>query len=321
MDFPRNQNSSMSSNSNNNVFLSYACINTVLSSKKIRCNRRCTKKTLKEKGLFHISRLAQQNLRDLLTILEWNLDNKIMHFRVPEDVFCWFSEYEYENLPEFDIVFSLLEKVGSFCKENQMTLGSHPSQYHVLGSDNENTVEKTIHSLNQQAKMFVMMGLNRPKDLRNINIHLGTTKLGKEKSAIRFLKAWERLADHTKERLTLEEDDKSSMYTIKDLYEMIHVHTGLSLVADCHHYICNDNNKIPIHESFNLASSTWPKDIDPIAHMSSSKTLEDSNYKGNMRAHSDYILEAIPVSPTRKTRFELEAKMKEQSVLRYREQF
>ncbi len=59
----------------------YACINMGFStrpkSKRITTNRSMIKRTFLEKGIGYASELALQNVKDLHTILEWNLENDI----------------------------------------------------------------------------------------------------------------------------------------------------------------------------------------------------------------------------------------------------
>ena len=64
----------------------YACINMGFSqrpkSKRITTNRTMIKRTFHERGIEYASELALQNLRDLRTILEWNLENDIYFYRL-----------------------------------------------------------------------------------------------------------------------------------------------------------------------------------------------------------------------------------------------
>ncbi len=52
--------------------LGYACINMTLGKYKITTNRGMIKKTFEEKGLEYVSELLIKNLKDLITIIQWN---------------------------------------------------------------------------------------------------------------------------------------------------------------------------------------------------------------------------------------------------------
>ena len=64
--------------------LGYACINLTLYKKipKITTNRGMIKKTFLERGLEYAGDLSILNLKDLLSILKWNVKLSISFFRV-----------------------------------------------------------------------------------------------------------------------------------------------------------------------------------------------------------------------------------------------
>ena len=86
----------------------YACINMGFStrpkSKRITTNRTMIKRTFLEKGIEYASELALQNLRDLRTILEWNLENDIYFYRLSSDIIPWASEYELTDMPNYGAI-------------------------------------------------------------------------------------------------------------------------------------------------------------------------------------------------------------------------
>jgi len=97
----------------------------------------------------------------------------------------------------------------------------------------------------------------------------------------RFCKNFKRLPDSVQTRLTVENDDKASMYSVKDLM-YIHERIGIPIVFDYHHHkFCP--GVLTEDEALELAASTWPHGITPVVHYSESK--EGSK----PQAHSDYI--------------------------------
>ena len=103
----------------------------------------------------------------------------------------------------------------------------------------------------------------------------------------RFCKNFERLSESVQGRLTVENDDKASMYSVKDLM-YIHERIGIPIVFDYHHHKFNTGG-LSEQEALELAISTWPKGIKPIVHYSESKALHEGNDKVKPQAHSDYI--------------------------------
>ena len=78
--------------------LGYACINqgfsTLPKSQRITTNRTMIKRTYHDRGIEYASELALQNLRDLHTILQWNLDHDIYFYRLSSNIVPWASEYD-----------------------------------------------------------------------------------------------------------------------------------------------------------------------------------------------------------------------------------
>ena len=94
----------------------YACINMGFStrpkSKRITTNRSMIRKTFDERGINYASELALQNVEDLHRILHWNLANDIYFYRLSSDIFPWASEYEMEDLPDYDMIAYRCKRIG-----------------------------------------------------------------------------------------------------------------------------------------------------------------------------------------------------------------
>jgi UV DNA damage endonuclease len=132
----------------------------------------------------------------------------------------------------------------------------------------------------------------------------------------RFCDNFSRLSDGVKSRLTLENDDKESLYTVKDLM-YIHERIGIPIVFDYHHHKCQ---KDPMSEelALKLAASTWPKEIKPVVHYSESKALHENNTKIKVQAHSD-LIDYLPERYGLDLDVMLECKSKELALLKIRE--
>ena len=302
--------------------LGYACINATLSevpkSKRITTNRSMIKRTFKEKGLSYASELALQNVKDLYKILEWNEAHDIKFFRVSSDLFPWMSEYSIRDLPDYYDIAYALDRVGEYATINGHRLTTHPGPFNVLGSPNEKVVTNTIKELNAHSEIFDLMGFIDPSPYNKINIHVGGTYGGDFKgTAERWCKNFEKLDKNCQARLTLENDDKASMWSTKHLYDYIHTVTGTPIVFDYHHHrFCTGGQTE--EEALKLAASTWPVGITPVVHLSESRAAEQNDPKIKPQAHSDYILN--PTSSYGQVHdIMLECKRKEKALLRYRQ--
>lgn len=293
--------------------LGYCCINLSLRDKGITINRGMIKKTWQEQGIARAALLAEQNLLDLLVILQWNLENDIRVYRMSSDIFPWMSEYCFDQLPNYERLCELMANIGSFVSQHNMRISFHPGQFDVLASPNENIVKKTIYDLDQHSRIMDLMQLPQNYDAP-INIHIGGTYGDKVSAAQRFCENFHRLADSTKARLVVENDDKATQFGVNDLYDLIYNGIGCPITFDhLHHRFCT--NDLTPYEAAQLAASTWYHH-KPLQHYSSSKLCEDATALN--RSHADYVYEIIPHHDL-EVDVEIEAKAKDLAVLKYRQ--
>jgi len=299
--------------------IGYCCIpmgcNVGLKKKEqITVNRGMVRKTFDAKGLPYVSELVIENLKDTLKVLDYNLKNHIYIYRLSSDSFPWMSEYEFSDLPNFNVIKNLMTKIGDKIKSSNIRVSYHPGPFNVLASENLSVVEKTIKELNKHAELMDLMGLDQTT-FYPINIHINTTQPTREEAAQRFVDRFPLLSESCKKRLTLENDDSPNQYSVKILHDLVHTKIGIPIVFDQHHFNYGPQDQ-SMEEALKLAHSTWS--TRAMTHMSSPKTLEDNS--GKQTAHADYIYEEIKTFGL-DFDTEIEAKAKDLAVIRYRQQF
>ena len=289
--------------------IGYACINMTLGSQKpkITTNRGMIRKTFDAKGLTYVSELVLQNVRDLVEVIKWNEKNNIKFYRMSSEIFPWMSEYDFTQLPDYGKISTLLLGAGNLAKRYNQRLTFHPGPFNVLASPNDNVVQKTIIDLNKHSQIMDMMGLSTTP-YNKINIHVGGVYGDKESALQRWVDGFKLLDDNTKSRLTIENDDKQSAYTVRDLM-FIHEHTGIPIVFDYHHHTCHPDG-MSHKEALEMAISTWPDGITPIVHVSEPRDEK------NFRAHHDYVQNKVDTFGY-DVDIMMEAKAKELAVLEY----
>tara|TARA_B100000927_G_C16444306_1_gene461097 strand:+ start:593 stop:1495 length:903 start_codon:yes stop_codon:yes gene_type:complete len=268
--------------------LGYACINLTLAKNnpKITTNRSMVKKTFLNKGAIYAGELALQNVKDIIKILEWNLKNNIFFFRISSDIFPWASHYNISNLPQYNEIKDKLLEAGHFAKKNNIRITAHPGPFNVLVSPNENVIKNTFIDLKMHGELFDMMKLEKSV-YNKINIHCNGVYGDKKSAMKRFCINYKKLPISIQSRLTVENDDKETMYSVKDLM-FIHEKIGIPIVFDYHHHkFCTGG--LSEEEALKLAISTWPKNIKPVVHYSESKSVHEKNNKIKLQAHSDFI--------------------------------
>lgn len=307
--------------------IGYACICLTLGNPpkgsglpKITTNRTARKATWQREGLFYLGQLALENAKDLKRILEWNEKQGIRFFRVSSELIPWHDKYELTELPQYKEIANALFEAGEFARKHNHRLTTHPGPFHILGTVKSNVVDNTIIGLERHSEMFDLMGFT-PSYQNKINIHIGTKADGKEVVAKRWIENYYRLSENCRARLTIENDDKASMYSVKELYELFHLEIGIPITFDYwHHTFCTGG--LTEEEALRLAVSTWPKDIIPVVHYSESrkeeyKFLAEAS-KIKEQAHADYVYKPINTYGLQ-VDVMLEAKAKDLALLRYLE--
>ena len=295
--------------------LGYACINMNLSNQKpkITTNRSMIKRTFEAKGIEYASELGLQNSRVLFKILEWNNRMGIKLFRISSGMFPWATEYDLKDMPDYLAIKTLLRGAGNYAKQMGIRLTSHPGPFNVLTSPKENVVQNTFADLEMHGEVFDLIGLEH-SPYNKINIHCNGVYGDKKSAMDRFCENFKRLSKSVQTRLTVENDDKESMYSVKDLM-YIHNKIGIPIVFDYHHHRFNTGG-LTEEEALKLAVSTWPEGIRPVVHYSESKALHENNDKLKPQAHSDYINQ-LPNFYGMDVDVMVEAKMKELSILHF----
>ena len=301
--------------------LGYACINMKLSYpqkyggkergvKPITTGRGMIKRTFETKGVDYASEITLANVKDLNGVMTWNVLNGYNFYRMTSGLAPWKSEYEWSDMKDLKEIKLWLRSAGTMANTHGVRVTSHPGPFNVLVSPNEDVVQNTFQDLKMHAEVFDFMGLSRTH-YNKINIHCNGVYGDKQSAMDRFCKNFERLPESVQSRLTVENDDKASMYSVKDLM-YLHERIGIPIVFDYHHHkFCTGG--LSEQEALELAISTWPDDITPVVHYSESRSEEQLDESIKPQAHSDLIKE-LPTTYGNNVDIMVEAKHKELAI-------
>ena len=283
--------------------------------KQVSTNRTMMKRTFEAKGMDYVSDLTLLNSKDIIKILEWNRQHGIKLFRLSSSIIPWGNNINITELKDYKEIKSELKKAGDFAKFWDMRITCHPGPFVVLTSPKDAVVDNAISDLEMHGKLFDMMELSQTP-YNKINIHCNGVYGNKITAMDRFCENFKRLSNSVRSRLTVENDDKASMYSVKDLM-YIHKKIGIPIVFDYHHHqFCTGD--MTEREALELAATTWPKDVKQLVHYSESKALHENNIKEKPQAHSLYI-NAIPNTYELDVDIMVEAKAKELAILPFLE--
>lgn len=219
--------------------------------------------------------ITKNNLDSLYEIIKYNVKNNFHFYRLTSKL----VPLATHDKVDFDYITPLLDeykKIGKLINDNNIRVDTHPDQYAVLNSMDGKIVKNTVEILEYHYKIMDALGI---KD-KIIILHVGSSACGKKASITRFINNFNKLPDHIKKCIAVENDDK--VYNIKDVLELCHK-INVPMVLDYHHFICN-NEKEDINDYLKEILDTWDGKL-PKMHFSSPK----SKLKKEFRSHSDYI--------------------------------
>lgn len=298
------------------IHLGLCCMNTILRKQNppVFASRRMIIKTIRERGIYSLQIKILQNLQDILTMMDWNELNGIKVFRLSSELFPHKSNPRIENYT-FDFAIPLLIEIGKRAQLYGQRLTFHPGQYNVVGTPNANSFQQTIADLSYHAEVMDLMNLDHNSVMV---VHGGGIYQDKPETIKRWCKQYYQLPENVRNRLVLENCEKC--FSIEDCLA-ISKEINIPVVFDTHHYDCycllhpEQSFQSPSYYIPLILDSWKKREIKPKFHIS-------QQGMGRIGHHSDYIdtipeyLLEIPEKYKIAIDIMVEAKMKEQSILR-----
>jgi UV DNA damage endonuclease len=215
--------------------------------------------------------------------------------------------YDLEELDDDGALVAAFRDAGRRARERSIRLSFHPDQFVVLNSDRAPVVASAVTELEAQSRLADLVGAD------TICLHGGGAAGGKADALTRLARGIERLSSGARERLALENDDRS--FTVRDLLPLAR-DLECPIVYDAHHHRCNPDG-LSIEEATGLAAATW-QGREPWAHIASPREGWGAS---NPRPHAPRVdIADFPASwLERIMTVDVEAKDKERAVLGLRE--
>lgn len=220
------------------------------------------------------------NIINLRAVFPKIISSGIKSFRVSSALFPLWDLVDRSLWDDKKIIHEL-KSIGDLAKTNYIRITTHPGQFCVLSSNSKDIIDKSIKEIEMHAWVMDMMGLDINPHY-SINIHGG-----KADAADVLISSIRKLNPSAKSRLTLENCEFA--YTINDL-AYVSKETEVPLVFDSHHHSFNPGG-MGGKSAMELAMSTWPSNIKPLTHVSSSKPeyLSRNFPVTKLREHSDML--------------------------------
>ncbi|WP_271811203.1 UV DNA damage repair endonuclease UvsE [Clostridium beijerinckii] len=258
--------------------IGYACLTIGVPDTNLKS---CTAKSLTEEKLLEI---ISYNLKSLKNIIEYNIKNNIKLFRISSDLIPFGSSH-LNQLSWWNIFSQEFAEIGRKIMDNDIRVSMHPGQYTVLNSPNDDVVKRAIEDLNYHVKVLDNFGVGAN---HKIILHIGGVYNDKEQAINRFADNYKRLNNQVKERLVIENDDKS--YNINDVLKIgneLHIPV---IFDNLHNEInCYDREK---NDSYWISecNKTWKeKDGRQKIHYSQQDPLKKAGSHSNTIKISKFI--------------------------------
>jgi UV DNA damage endonuclease len=245
-----------------------------------------------------------------MTLIEWNHQNNIHCFRISSDLFPHFTDNSTEPYT-IDFARDQLQQIGQLAKKYDQHLLMHPSQFNQIGSPTPSVYQNTVADLSHHAQILDMMGMDEDSV---IIVHGGGVYGNKTETMRRWTQQHAQLPDSVKRRLVIENCEKN--YSIEDCLVLSQMCTPAPpCVFDFHHYQCWRLPQRPIEDLMPHILKTWSQTQrrHVVMHVS------DQDPSKRCGAHADYVAkipEILFKLPDVAIDLEIEAKMKEQAILR-----
>jgi UV DNA damage endonuclease len=301
---------------NKSIQLGLCCINTILRSQKppIFASRKMIIRSVKEKGIDELKAKIIQNLKDVLTMMDWNEKHGIKLFRLSSELFPHKSNPKVVDY-SFDFAIDLLKEIGEKSKKYKQRLTFHPGQYNVVGTPNRQSFLQTISDLKYHADVLDLMGLDHNSVMV---VHGGGIYDDKEKTIERWCEQYQELPENVRNRLVLENCEKC--FSIIDCLRVSKM-INIPVVFDTHHFECykdlhpkEDFNE-PAYYMSDILESWKRRGIKPKFHISEQGAGRRGHHSDYIETIPEYLLE-IPLKYGVNIDIMIEAKMKEQAIFR-----
>jgi len=299
------------------VNLGLCCINNTLRKNNIFNSRTCIRRTYSVKKA---KKLALQNVKDLIPMIEWNNKNNIKCFRLTSNLFPHFTDNAVESYT-IDFARADLKIAGDLATKYGMRILMHPGQFNQVGAMNSVVFDNTVAQLSHLAEILDAMGIDSNGVLI---IHGGGMYGDKKKTMVRWVKQFMILPEIVRRRLVLEHCERCY-----SLYEVLCISLTLKkrghilpVVFDSHHFDCYeelhpDEKSLNFQKLAPIIIRSWG-DRRPLMHVSnqgSGRVGHHSDFITNFPPYFFYVRDVLGVSFD----VEVEAKAKEAAIFALRD--
>jgi UV DNA damage endonuclease len=179
----------------------------------------------------------------------------------------------HPELPQFDYRRQIddcageLQALGAKAQGYGIRLSTHPGQYTVLSTPDDELAAKSALDLEQDTALLDALGAG-PEAV--VIVHVGGAYGDAGAARERFARRYEALSERARVRVAVEHDERT--FDLADAL-WISERTGARVIFDVHHHRCNPAAGYErTADALAAAVATWPEGVRPKAHLSSPRT-------------------------------------------------
>lgn len=229
----------------------------------------------RENRINKLRKLARENLSISLRVLKYNIAHQIQVYRSTSNLIPLATHSLIEGWNYIEDLKEDLDTIGQYINQHQIRVSAHPDHFTLLNSPKPDVLTNALKDLNYHASLFDAMHLAHQVQLV---LHIGGVYKNKKEAANLFCERFTGLPDNIKNRIILENDDKSFGTS-----EVLSICQKLAcpMVLDIHHHACISREE-DLRSLWPQIAATW-KTQTPKIHLSSPKNPKD------FRSHADYV--------------------------------
>lgn len=167
------------------------------------------------------------------------------------------------NINNRDIFNNTINDALDFPYNNDIRMVFIIDRKYALGSIDDNVIKLTLELIKDLYSLCI-------KSYKNFDIiiRIGGAQGNKKNTLNRFCNNVKLLDSNIISHLSVMNDDKPSLFSIKDLISDVYYKTGIKLVVNTLYHFFNDGG-LSLRESIYLSSSTWNSSLPIIIHSES----------------------------------------------------
>ncbi len=221
-----------------------------------------------------LKRLSRENLSNTLRILRYNVAHDILVYRLTSKLVPLATHPDFQNWDYIADLQDLLAEMGDYIRTHNLRVSAHPDHFTLINSPKQKIFADSLRDLAYHDAIFSAMGLPDA----TLVMHVGGLYHDAEASIARFKQNFALLPEAIRNRVALENDDKS--YSINQVLPLCQ-ELGVPMVLDVHHHSCCNHGE-DLLQNLSAIYDTWRGQL-PKVHFSSPKNEKQ------FRHHADDV--------------------------------